>query len=102
MSNIGILGAGTWGIALSRMLTNSGHDVLVWSAIESERDELLNTRRHKNLPEMKIPQATKFTKSIEEVCNDKDILLFAVPSVFVRITAKNANPYIKANQLLLT
>ena len=36
MSNIGILGAGTWGIALARMLANSGHKVTVWSAIESE------------------------------------------------------------------
>lgn len=34
MARIGILGAGTWGIALARMLSNSGHDVMVWSAIE--------------------------------------------------------------------
>lgn len=31
---IGILGAGTWGMALARMLCVSGNDVLVWSAIE--------------------------------------------------------------------
>jgi glycerol-3-phosphate dehydrogenase len=33
---IGVLGAGTWGIALARMLSNSGHRVTVWSAIERE------------------------------------------------------------------
>ena len=38
---IGVIGAGTWGIALARMLTNSGHDVTVWSAIEKEIDEKL-------------------------------------------------------------
>ena len=37
---LGILGAGTWGIALARMLSNSGHDVQVWSAISKEIDQL--------------------------------------------------------------
>ena len=40
MKRIGILGAGTWGMALARMLTVSGNDVLVWSAIEKEIDSL--------------------------------------------------------------
>lgn len=35
---IGILGAGTWGMALARMLSNSGYDVQVWSAISSDID----------------------------------------------------------------
>ena len=101
MQTIGILGAGTWGIALARMLTNCGHDVVVWSAIESEIDELTKTRKHKNLPGMHIPEATKFTKSIEEACFNKDILLFAVPSVHVRSTAKTAKPYIQTNQIIV-
>ena len=36
MAKIGVLGCGTIGMSLARMLYNSGHDVLVWSAIESE------------------------------------------------------------------
>ena len=94
MKRIGILGAGTWGMALARMLTVSGNDVLVWSAIEKEIDSLSTTRKHPNLPQMKIPDELRFTKSIEEVCKDKDILLFAVPSVFVRSTAAKARPYV--------
>ena len=39
MKTIGILGAGTWGMALARMLCISGHAVTVWSAIEREIDE---------------------------------------------------------------
>ena len=37
---IGILGAGTWGMALARMLTVCGNDVTVWSALEQEIDNL--------------------------------------------------------------
>lgn len=98
---IGILGAGTWGMALARMLCVSGHDVLVWSAIEKEIDNLSTTRVHPNLPGMKIPEELQFTKSIEEVCKDKDILLFAVPSVFVRSTAAKARPFVQDGQVIV-
>ena len=54
-------------MALARMLTVSGNDVLVWSAIEKEIDDLSATRVHPNLPQMKIPEELRFTKSIEEV-----------------------------------
>ena len=101
MKRIGILGAGTWGMALARMLTVSGNDVLVWSAIEKEIDSLSTTRKHPNLPQMKIPDELRFTKSIEEVCKGKDILLFAVPSVFVRSTAAKARPYVADGQIIV-
>ena len=45
MSTIGVLGAGTWGMALSRMLANSGHKVEVWSALPTEIDELQLTNK---------------------------------------------------------
>ena len=99
--SIGVLGAGTWGMALARMLTVSGNDVQVWSAIEAEVDNLSATRVHPNLPGMVIPQELRFTKSIEEVCTGKDVLLFAVPSVFVRSTAAKARPYIRSGQIIV-
>ena len=76
MKKIGVLGAGTWGMALARMLCNAGNEVLVWSALGAEIDQLRETRKHPKLPEMVIPDALLFTKSIGEVCRDKDILLF--------------------------
>lgn len=101
MKKIGVLGAGTWGMALARMLCNAGNEVLVWSAIGAEIDSLSQTRRHPNLPEMVIPEELQFTKSIEEVCTDKDILLFAVPSVFVRSTAASARAFIPDGQVIV-
>ena len=101
MSNIGVLGAGTWGMALARMLSNQGHAVTVWSAVEREIDEFSVTRRHPNLPGMIIPDEIVFTKSVEQVCTDQQILLFAVPSVFVRATARAAAPYVKDGQIIV-
>ena len=98
---IGVLGAGTWGMALARMLANDEKEVTVWSAIEKEIDDMSATRTHKNLPGMVIPESIVFTKEIEDVCKDKDILLFAVPSVYVRGTARNAAPYIEDGQIIV-
>ena len=101
MKKIGVLGAGTWGMALSRMLCLSGHSVTVWSALEKEIDEFSVTRRHPNLPGMEIPEQVAFTKEIRLACEGMDIVLFAVPSPFVRSTARLAAPYITAGQIVV-
>ena len=101
MTKIGVLGAGTWGMALARMLSNKGCDVTVWSALEREVDTFSKTRVHPNLPGMIIPEQILFTKDVAEVCREKDVLLFAVPSVFVRSTAKTAAPYIPDGQIIV-
>ena len=92
MTKIGVLGAGTWGMALARMLCNTGKEVQVWSALPEEIDEMRRSRRQRNLPEMEIPAAIGFTKDVEEVCAGRDLLLFAVPSVYVRATSRLAAP----------
>ena len=100
-NKIGVLGAGTWGMALARMLCVSGHDVEVWSALPEEIEQLSATRRQVNLPDMVIPDEIRFTYSIGEACSGKDILLFAVPSVYVRETSRAAAPFIKDGQVIV-
>ncbi len=101
MKTIGVLGAGTWGMALARVLSRKGNQVTVWSAIEKEIDEFSVTRKHPNLPGMEIPREIVFTKDIQQVCSQKDMLLFAVPSPFVRSTARLAAPYVPQGQIIV-
>ena len=98
---ISIIGAGTWGIALARMLSNSGHDVTVWSALANEIDELVRTRKQRNLPNMEIPESINLTKDIETACKQKDLLVFAVPSVYVRSTAILVSPFVFTGQIIV-
>ena len=101
MIKIAVFGAGTWGIALARLLAVNGRDVTVWSAIPAELKSLSTTHRHPNLPGMVLPSTMHYTADIAEACAGKDILLFAVPSVFVRSTAKKAAPHITEGQLIV-
>lgn len=100
MAKIGVLGCGTIGMSLARMLYNSGHDVLVWSAVESEIEECSTTHKHHNLPGMEIPEGIRYTLDISEVCKDKDVLMFAIPSVFIRQTVAKARDYIPDGQII--
>ena len=101
MTKIAVFGAGTWGIALARLLAVNGRDVTVWSAIPAELKSLSTTRRHPNLPGMELPATMHYTADIAEACTGRDILLFAVPSPFVRSTAKKAAKYIPDGQLIV-
>ncbi len=102
MSSIGVLGAGTWGMALARMLANSKHEVTVWSALGQEIDELSSKRVHPKLPGVTFPETIAFTKNISEVCSGKEIIILAVPSLFIRSTTRQAIPYLKKEQILVS
>ncbi len=101
MNNVGVLGAGTWGMALASMLAVKGHKVTVWSKIEKEVEDLSSTRVHPNLPGMKVPESVSFTTDIKEAVSAAEIVVFAVPSVFVRSTAREASPYIRSDHIIV-
>lgn len=101
MANIGVLGAGTWGTALARMLAVNGHNVTMWSALPQELIELKNTRKHKNLPGCTLPESISYTPDIHEICQGRDILLFAVPSPYVRTTARACLPHLALFQVIV-
>lgn len=102
MARVGILGAGSWGTALSLMLYKNGHDVTVWSIDKREVEMLQNEREHKSkLPGVKLPEDMVFTNNLEEGMKEKDFLVLAVPSIFTRSTARSMKPYIKQGQIVV-
>lgn len=101
MAAIGIIGAGSWGIALSALLHKNGHSVTVWSALEHEIESLKATRALKTLPGLTLPQEMEFTASLPEAMADKDILVMAVPSIYVRQTAAKMKPHCRYGQLIV-
>jgi glycerol-3-phosphate dehydrogenase (NAD(P)+) len=102
MSKVSVLGAGTWGCALAILLANNGHDVTIWTKIEAEARMLNENRKNmKNLPGAEMPEQVKITLDLEEACKDKDLLVMAVASPYIRSTSHIASPYIKAGQIIV-
>ena len=102
MEKIGIIGAGSWGTALSLALANNGHSVLIWSIVEAEIDMLKKNHEHLDkLPGVKLPDTVDFTTDIEKTITESDMLVLAVPSVFTRSTAQKMSPYVKDGQVIV-
>lgn len=98
---IGILGAGTWGIALARLLHRNGHDVTVWSRSQEHVALYSSTRTHPALPGLVIPDTVHFTCDLQTAVSGKDILLFAVPSIAIRQTAEQVRPFLPDGQIIV-
>lgn len=93
--NISVLGAGSWGIALTVLLAHNGHKVSVWSIDENEIKMLKEHREHvTKLPGIKIDGSVTFTTDAGESVKGAEIIVMAVPSPFVRNTAKTIAPYV--------
>ena len=101
MANIGVIGSGTWGTAIAVLLHNNGHQVDLWSAIPAEIDEMKATLKHKNLPDIVLPENICYTTDLEAAMKNKDLLVLAVPSVFVRSTARRMKEFCNDGQIIV-
>lgn len=102
MCSIGVLGAGSWGIALAKLLCDNGHSVCVWSALEDEIQMLKESREHKDkLPGVILPDSMSFTSDLKEAAEGKEVLVMAVPSIFVRSTAAKLKDLYKEDQIIV-
>lgn len=102
MANIGIIGAGSWGIALAVLLHNNGHKITVWSILQDEIDMLNAEHEHKDkLPGVKLAEDMAFTTDMKSAIEGKDILVLAVPSPFIRNTANSMREYVSERQIIV-
>lgn len=100
MAKIGIIGAGTWGIALSVLLHDNGHKISVWSALPQEIKDLQEKHEHKNLPGVVLPEDMEFTADLGHPWTRRIFWYWPVPSIFTRSTAHAMNPFCKEGQIV--
>lgn len=103
MAKISVLGAGSWGTALAVVLHKNGHEATIWSIAQDEIDMLKKEREHKDkLPGVKIAEEIGLTTDLKEAISGRDMLVVAVPSPYIRSTAKSMAPYVEDGQLLVS
>lgn len=82
--HITILGIGSWGMTLGKLLHENGHTVTLWDYEAPRVARLSKARRFDLLPWITIPKAITLSSDIAETCHGADIVVFATPSHAVR------------------
>jgi glycerol-3-phosphate dehydrogenase (NAD(P)+) len=89
MTKIAVLGAGSWGIAISVFLFSNGHQVTLWEFDHQEMSRLKRERENKQkLPGIIIPEEIGITDDLPSATSGAEILVLALPSHTVRGVAK--------------
>ncbi|MCR5300925.1 MAG: NAD(P)H-dependent glycerol-3-phosphate dehydrogenase [Lachnospiraceae bacterium] len=102
MADVSVIGAGSWGTALSVVLSDNGHNVTVWSIDQNEIDMLKSHHEHKDkLPGVKLPENMIFTTDLKMACHNKELLVMAVPSIYTRSTAVLMSPLVEKDQIIV-
>ena len=101
MAKITILGAGGFGVSLAIAAFQNGHTVTVWDISQQIVDAILRDGEHKTkLPGVKIPKGIGFTT--DPVCMEhSDMVVFVVPSLYIRSVAQRVKPYLDENVILV-
>lgn len=99
---ISVLGAGTWGTALTILLCNNGHELILWSALEREVKALSEKRNQiPNLPGANLPEQVTVTGDLSYALKEPELIVFAVASPYVRATAKQVAPLVKDGVIIV-
>lgn len=102
MAKVSVIGAGSWGMAIAKVLETNGHDVIVWSHREEEAVRLAKKRENESkLPGIKLSEHAQFTSDLEQAVKGQKVLILAVPSTAVRMTARRMAPYVRPGAVIV-
>lgn len=102
LETIGVIGAGSWGTALSLLLARKGYSIDLW-VYEEELCRLLKETRENKLflPGFTLPDSIRPTNSIEEAVAGKSVLLLVAPTHVFRQTVISLRDYLQPNCLII-
>ena len=82
---VAVMGAGSWGTALAKVLADAGAPVTLW-ARRPETAEEINTSRHnaRYLPDVPLPTGIRATAEAAEALGDAATVLLGVPAQSLR------------------
>lgn len=101
---VAVLGIGSWGMGLSKVLAENGNDVLVWT--RAEEIDVVNemNEKHQNsryFGDLVFPESIRATTDMAAAIEGRDLVLIVIPTVGVRAVAKELNKKIKEPKIIV-
>ena len=86
---VSVLGAGAWGSALAKIISENGHTVALWGHRPEQLQRIAEYHLNESLPGVTLPNEIEFQPDLAKAIRDAECVVMAVPSKAFRATAKN-------------
>ncbi|HEY7534505.1 MAG TPA: NAD(P)H-dependent glycerol-3-phosphate dehydrogenase [Thermodesulfobacteriota bacterium] len=99
---ISVIGAGSWGTTIAKHLAEKGFEITLWVKEQNVRESILRVREnHIYLPKIKLPDNIYATNLLWEALTGRDIIIFSVPSQYVRAVLEDGVRFIRDDSLII-
>ena len=95
MAKVTVLGAGSWGTALSIVLADNGHEVNLWTHREERAEAINTTHKNEKYLEIMIPEQIKAFHNLEEAVRNAEVILIVIPTKAIREVCKQLNDILR-------
>lgn len=95
MAKVTVLGAGSWGTALSIVLADNGHDVNLWTHRKEQAESINTTHKNEKYLEIMIPEQIKAFYNLEEAVRNAEVILIVIPTKAIREVCKELNDILR-------
>ena len=102
MKNITIIGSGSFGCALSYILSKNNHNIKIWSYTKEEADLINIEHKCKFLEGLILDNKIKCYTSYQEAIKDSDYIIISTPSNVFKETIINIKPYIVNQKIIIS
>ncbi len=102
LKKVAVLGAGSWGMALAKVLCDNGKNVCIWSNMAPQVEALQKTRQNPGyLPGFLLPEKIEVTGDLSKAVTGADAVIVVVPSAAVRAVAQQLKSLLKPETVVV-
>lgn len=101
--NIAVVGAGSWGTALSLHISGLNHIVNLWVYEDDVYEDITKRRENKvYLPSFRIPESVRAFKRLDETVDGCEIVIVCVPSQYCRAVVREFKDFLRFDSFIVS
>lgn len=101
MQKVAVLGAGSWGTALSIVLADNNHDIRLWSYRKDQVEEINEFHTNQRYLKVKLPPTIKAHHQLKDAVSGVDAVVIVVPSSAIREVTQELQRYVTKETVLI-
>ena len=103
MTRVAVVGAGSWGTALSALLSEKGHDVCLWAFEPEVAEQITQGRENVSyLSGVKLPENLRSTADLANALQGAEVVVSVSPAQVVGPVMEEAAPHIEDDALVVS